>query len=132
MLAILKVLLSGSPTESHYQTDLFLFILSSKEGVTKIEFSYQTSETPHIDGKVILGAEYDLWCSIKSRLNIQKIGLIDEHTGPEVDDLDTHLRLVLHQHVFRLQITVNHTQLPQKGQRGKQLYGKRTNVVQIQ
>ena len=132
MLAILKVILSWSPTESHDQTDLFLFILSSKERVAKIQFSYQASETPHIDWKVILGAEYDLGCSIKSRLNIQKIGLIDEHTGPEVDDLDTHFRLVLHQHVLRLQITVNHAQLPQKGQRGKQLYGKGTNVVQIQ
>lgn len=81
---------------------------------------------------MILGTEDDLRRAVETRLNVQKIGLINEHTCPKVDYLDSHLGLVLHQHVFRLQITVDHSQLLEKRQRGKQLYRKSSNIVQIQ
>lgn len=131
VFAILKVLLRGSATQTHDQTDLLLLVFPSEERVPKVQLSYQTSEAPRIDGEVIPGTEDDLRRAVETRLNVEKIGLINEHTCPEVDYLDAHLRLVLHQHVFRLQVAVDHSQLPEKRQRGKQLYRKSSNVIQI-
>jgi hypothetical protein len=81
---------------------------------------------------MVFSAEDDLGCAVEPRLDIQKIGLVDEHARAEVDYLDAHLRLVLHQHVLRLEVAVDHAQLLQEGQRGQQLDGKGADVVDIQ
>jgi hypothetical protein len=39
---------------------------------------------------------------------------------------------VLHQHVLRLEVAVDHAQLLQEGQRGQQLDGEGADVVDIQ
>lgn len=132
VFAILKVLLRGSATQTHDQADLLLFIFPSEERVAEVQLCYQATKTPHIDGEVVLGTEDDLRRAVETRLNVQKIGLIYEHTRSEVDYLDPHLRLVLHQHVLRLQIAVDHPQFLEKRQRGKQLYRKRSNIIHIQ
>ena len=72
-----------------------------------MQFGENTSETPHVDGHAVFGAEYDFWCAIESTLNVRVDSLVIVATGTVVDDFDAAASLLLEQNVLRLEIAVN-------------------------
>lgn len=56
---------------------------------------------------MVFSAKDYLRGTVKPRLDVEEIGLMDEHTRAEVDDLYAYLRMMLHQYVLRLQIAMN-------------------------
>ena len=56
---------------------------------------------------MILGSEYDFGRPIEPGLDVKKVGLVYEHAGSEVDDLDAYFGLMLHEDILRLEVTVD-------------------------
>lgn len=56
---------------------------------------------------MILGSQNDFRRPIKPGLNIEEVGLVYEHTGSKINNLDAYLRVMLHEYIFRLQVTVD-------------------------
>lgn len=82
------------------QTQLFLLIVSSKEGIAETQLCDQTAETPHIDGSAVLCSQDYLGSAIKAGLNVSVVGLMQEHACAEVNELDSHFFPLFHEHVF--------------------------------
>lgn len=69
---------------------------------------------------------------VEPRLNVQEIGLVGEHGGPEIDDLDPGLELVLEHDVFGFEVGVDHLDLLEVGQRVQDLDGECADVGHVQ
>lgn len=68
------------------KTHLFMFLISSKQRVSQMEFSYDTSKTPHINFSIVWNTQYNLRGSIISALNVCVYCLLLKTTGPKVNN----------------------------------------------
>lgn len=116
MLTSLQILFGWSSKILQDEADLFLLILSCKQWISEIKLCQQASKAPNINGKMIFCAEDYLRSTVKSRLDVQEIGLMNEHTCAEVDDLYAYFRVMLHQHVFGFEVTMNDAKLFEESQ----------------
>lgn len=81
---------------------------------------------------MVLGSQYNLRSAVEARLYVKKVSLVDKHAGPKIDDLNAYLRMMLHQHIFRLEVAVYYPQFLQEGQRGQKLDCEGADVVHIE
>lgn len=84
------------------QAQLFLFIISSKKGIAETQLCDQTAETPHIYGRTILCPKDYLWSSIKARLNVSVVSLVQEHACSEINQLDSYFFPLFHKNILWL------------------------------
>ena len=107
----------GGTQHPHDQVDLFLFVVAREEGSPNVQFGDEAGKAPHIDRRAVLCPEDDLRGAIEAGLDVEKMGLVGEHAGAEVDQLNAHLRSVFQQDVLRFDVRVKHRQLCQESQR---------------
>jgi hypothetical protein len=103
----LEHVLLGNAYHLHDARHLVVLRVTREYGISNIQLCHDAAKGPHINGTVVRNPQHDLWCSVKSRLNVSVDALIKEGGAAEVDDFDARLVGFLEQDVLRLEVAVN-------------------------
>jgi len=124
--------LRWDPNRPKDKRKLLLLIVTGKERSPKCKLSNKTAKAPHIDGSPIFGSNDHLRSSVEPRLDVAEVSLVQKHARSEVNYLDPHFPLLLHQNVLRLDVRVHHIQVLEESEGEKNLNSESTHILRVQ
>lgn len=89
-----------------------MLVLSGEDREPGIKLGHDATQTPHVDGHMVVHAQNDFRRSIKPALYVGVDLLVLEAATTKVNDLDGALGRMPEENVFGLQVTVNNTMMP--------------------
>jgi len=94
------------------ELDLFSLVCAREQRETREELNHNAAKTPHIDLlSVRKDSKHDVGCSVKSTLNVGVYDFIFQAPRSEISDCYSAFVLLLHQDIFRLEVTVDDSKM---------------------
>lgn len=81
---------------------MLFFVLTWEKWIPNIELVQDTSETPHVNRRVVRNAEHNFGRTVESRLDVSVYFLVLKAATAEVNDLDAGFVDLAQENVLRL------------------------------